>query len=32
MTFQVVGRNCRDEELISAVEVIDNVVNSSRLP
>lgn len=27
MTFQIVGRNCRDEELIAASEIIDKVVN-----
>lgn len=32
MTIQIVGRNCRDEELISASEVIDNVVNLGHLP
>lgn len=32
MTIQIVGRNCRDEELVSVSEVIDKVVNSGHLP
>ncbi|KAH8697760.1 putative amidase [Talaromyces proteolyticus] len=32
MTFQIVGRNCRDEELIAASEVIDSVVNKGHTP